>query len=236
MYEDVVGEEPLSFLEVGCGPAQHSMEMAESELEVYCLDESRAMLDYAGALAAEDDIKLTRVHADMRSFTLPVRLCPHSSMLAASNGVATSAWLEENQIIPIVQGGARVDLAACLLGSLQHMLTQVDVIQTFRRVKEALMPHGLFIIELNHPSQLFDGGIVASADTWTIEVEDAQLEIWWGHEGDKFDPLTQVLDKSIEMDVMLRGGERKVLRDNVLLRQFTYQEMLLLAHAAGFKV
>lgn len=116
------------------------------------------------------------------------------------------------------------------------MLTQEDVLKCFSRVKEALVPNGLFIIELNHPSQLFDGGIVASADTWTLEVEDAQLEIWWGHEGDLFDPFTQVLEKSIEMDVMLRGGERKVLRDTVLLRQFTYQEMLLLARSAGLQV
>lgn len=136
----------------------------------------------------------------------------------------------------IVQDGAKVDLAACLLGTLQHMLTQEDVIQCFRRVSDALVSTGLFIIELNHPSQLFDGGVVASADTWTLEVEDAQLEIWWGHEGDPFDPFTQVLQKSIEIDVMLRGGERKVLRDNVFLRQFTYQEMLLLAQTAGFKV
>ena len=67
-------------------------------------------------------------------------------------------------------------------------------------------------------------------------MEDAQLEVWWGHEGDSYDPFTQVLEKSIEIDVMLRGGERRVLRDDVPLRQFTYQEMLLLASAAGFKV
>jgi hypothetical protein len=135
-----------------------------------------------------------------------------------------------------VQGGKKVDLAACLLGTLQHMLTQEDVLKAFSRVKDALVPNGLFIIELNHPSRLFDGGIVASADTWSLEVEDAQLEIWWGHEGDPFDPFTQVLEKSIEMDIMLRGGERKVLRDTVQLRQFTYQEMLLLARTAGFEV
>jgi hypothetical protein len=135
-----------------------------------------------------------------------------------------------------VQGGKKVDLAACLLGTLQHMLTQEDVLKAFNCVKDALAPSGLFVIELNHPSQLFDGGIVASADTWALEVEEAQLEVWWGHEGDRFDPFTQVLDKSIEMDIMLRGGERKVLRHNVLLRQFTYQEMVLLAETAGFKV
>ena len=74
VYEEVIGDEPLSFLEVGCGPAQHSMEMAESKLNVFCVDSSPEMLEYAAALAAEDDIELTRVHADMRNFSLPV--CP----------------------------------------------------------------------------------------------------------------------------------------------------------------
>lgn len=76
MYEEVIGDEPLSFLEVGCGPAQHSMEMAESKLNVFCVDSSLEMLEYAAALAAEDDIELSRVHADMRSFSLPVRPPP----------------------------------------------------------------------------------------------------------------------------------------------------------------
>jgi hypothetical protein len=129
-----------------------------------------------------------------------------------------------------------VDLAACLLGTLQHLLTQDDVRRTFERVSTALVPGGLFVVELNHPALLFNGSVVASADTWTLEVDDAQLEVWWGHEGDKFDPFTQVLDKSIELDIMLRGGERQSLTDTARLRQFTFQELLLLCDVTGFEV
>lgn len=73
VYEEVVGDEPLSFLEVGSGPAQHSMEMAESQLNVYCVDTSQEMLEYAAQMAEADDIELKQLRADMRSFSLPVR-------------------------------------------------------------------------------------------------------------------------------------------------------------------
>jgi 2-polyprenyl-3-methyl-5-hydroxy-6-metoxy-1,4-benzoquinol methylase len=72
VYEEVTGDEPLSFLEVGCGPAQHSLEMAESKLQVFCVDREPKMLEYATALAAEDDLQITAIQADMREFQLPV--------------------------------------------------------------------------------------------------------------------------------------------------------------------
>lgn len=71
-YEDIMGDEPLSFLELGCGPAQHSLEMAESKLTVYCVDMQTEMLEYAAALAAEDDLEMTCIEGDMRDFRLPV--------------------------------------------------------------------------------------------------------------------------------------------------------------------
>jgi 2-polyprenyl-3-methyl-5-hydroxy-6-metoxy-1,4-benzoquinol methylase len=72
IYESLVGDEPLSFVEVGCGPAQHSLEMAESQLEVFCVDTSDSMLEYASELASEDDLTIECINDDMRTFSLPV--------------------------------------------------------------------------------------------------------------------------------------------------------------------
>ena len=76
-YEALVGEEPLSFLEIASGPAQHALEMAESKLEVFCVDHSKQMTKYAADLAALDDLKMGLLTTDMRTFELPV--CPISS-------------------------------------------------------------------------------------------------------------------------------------------------------------
>lgn len=74
VYEELRGAEPESFAELGCGPAQHSLEMAESGLKTFCVDISENMLTYAAGLAAEDDLTIHCVHQDIRDFTLPVRL------------------------------------------------------------------------------------------------------------------------------------------------------------------
>lgn len=95
---------------------------------------------------------------------------------------------------------------------------------------------GLFVLEMNNPMLLFDGSIVASADTWEIDVDDAQLEVLWGAEGDAFDAFAQVLRKTVEVTVMHRGGEQQRLRETVPLRQFTFQELCLIAEQSGFKV
>lgn len=82
VYEEIIGDEPLSFLELGCGPAQHSLEMAESKLRVFCVDMQAQMLEYAAALAAEDGLEMTCIEGDMREFKLPVRpspTCPASA-------------------------------------------------------------------------------------------------------------------------------------------------------------
>lgn len=73
VYEQVTGREPASFVEIGCGPAQHSLEMAESDLTVFCVDNNAGMLEYAQQLAKEDDLKITVIGEDMRTFSLPVR-------------------------------------------------------------------------------------------------------------------------------------------------------------------
>lgn len=80
-YEDIIGDEPLSFLELGCGPGQHSLEMAESKLTVYCVDMQTQMLEYAASLAAEDDLEMTCIEGDMRNFRLPVCCKPFLSLI-----------------------------------------------------------------------------------------------------------------------------------------------------------
>lgn len=72
-YEAIMGDEPLSFLELGAGPAQHSLEMAESKLDVFCVERCAQMVEYSRELAAADDLAVTYLQEDMRDFAMPVR-------------------------------------------------------------------------------------------------------------------------------------------------------------------
>ena len=84
VYEEITGGEPESFVELGCGPAQHSLEMAESGLEVIAVDDNQSMLSYAGDLAEQDSLKLTFLKQDMRQLELAVCCCLHSTVLPLS--------------------------------------------------------------------------------------------------------------------------------------------------------
>jgi hypothetical protein len=77
--------------------------------------------------------------------------------------------------VAVRQDGQQVDLAVCLLGAFQHMLTSNDALRALRQANIALKPGGLFMLEMNHPMLLFDGSVVSSADTWTADNQDAQV-------------------------------------------------------------
>ena len=67
---------PLSFLELAAGPAQHAREFAKRGWRAVALDLSQDMLDYAGEGAAGEGVQIEAVCADMTDFTLrePVAL------------------------------------------------------------------------------------------------------------------------------------------------------------------
>jgi hypothetical protein len=60
--------------------------------------------------------------------------------------------------------------------------------------------------------------------------------VWWGHDDDSLDPLTQVHYKTVSVDIMARSGGRYSLSTTTQLRHYTAQELSLLAQVAGFEV
>ena len=130
----------------------------------------------------------------------------------------------------------------------------------------ALAPDGLLILETEHPEALFSGtymdayGPEARMDAWdttppTGALQGWQVQVAWGDEDDEFDPVTQVLQRTVRVRLQPaqldeeEGGERLgrappplpasvplELEEQVPQRMWTYQEMLLLAGASGFDV
>lgn len=76
-----------------------------------------------------------------------------------------------------VQNDEQVDLIAVMFGTFQHMYTNDDALRAMKSIARNLKPGGLFVLEFSHPALLFDGSVVSSADTWSHEVEDAQVEV-----------------------------------------------------------
>jgi hypothetical protein len=48
--------------------------------------------------------------------------------------------------------------------------------------------------------------------------------------------MSQILERQVAVDLMMRGGETLRLEDVLRLRQYTFQELLLLGDVANFQV
>ena len=228
------GTPPNRILEIAAGPARHSIYALQSAYTKYAtaMDLSSEMVEYGKDIAGQELSAATNsdgdrlldsfnyVEADMRSFDV--------------DGLHDSAWI--------------------LLGSLQHLTTNEEVISCFESIHKALSPEGTLIIELPHPRETFSL-VECTRNGWEVPLEDengreyGELEIVWGDDDDAFDPIRQVRQFTVSMELKLdsegiEGGkagrenrdELQSVREVVPLRHFTAQEINALARIAGFKV
>jgi SAM-dependent methyltransferase len=210
----------LSVLELAAGPARHSLTALQMDAakSVTAIDMSEDMIEYANEIAATElpdhkQSSFNYVCDDMRSF----------------------------QLEPVKD---KFDTAWILLGSLQHLTTNNDVVQCFQSVHNALKPEGTLIIELPHPRETFSM-VECTRNGWEIPLEDeegnesGELKIIWGDNDDSFDPITQVRQFTVAMEVTgpeAAAADLENVRQIVPMRLFTAQEIQALAQCAGWQV
>jgi len=240
----------LRILELAAGPARHSLAALAShppsEVDsVVALDRSKDMVKYGEENAdyelgapgggRRDDFEY--VNGDMRHA---------DEYTTASSSKFDMAWL--------------------LLGSMQHLLTNDDIIACLSSIHSVLKSGGTVVIELPHPRETFSMG-ECTRNGWTVPlVEDAddeeggekeygELNIVWGEEGDEFDPVTQVRQFTVGLELKVNNLEdipkdeetsplflqmaedgRTSVREVVPMRLFTLQEIDALGRCAGFEL
>ena len=216
-HEQFTGTPATSVLELAAGPARHSIEALlldnGSINRATALDSSPEMVQYGKDLASqqlgEAISSFQYLEGDMRKFHVPQAL--------------DTAWI--------------------LLGSLQHMTTNDDVLACFRNVHRALNQRGTLILELPHPRETFSM-VECTRNGWEVPLEDdagdayGELQIVWGDENDTFDPITQVRQFSVSMEIKSDqpvGGLESV-NEIVPIRLFTSQEICALATSCDFEV
>ncbi|KAF5832812.1 S-adenosyl-L-methionine-dependent methyltransferase [Dunaliella salina] len=211
-----------SVLDLGCGPGEHALGLALGGVQtVVGLDLSRGMITHAeanarrkGAACQLDSGQLRFVQGNMCNFRA-------QSLLGGSGGF---------------------DMVTCLLGTFSSLLDNTQALQAFSCTHNALNPGGLFVLELSHPGDLFDGSLIwdeTQKEMWEVEKteEGSKLLVEWGDETDKFDPVTQVIERLVCVtEIKGQSGEEIVVEDHVPARQFTAQEVDLLARATGLEV
>ena len=74
----------------------------------------------------------------------------------------------DNAWVPVAQAGTAVDVVFMLYGTLSHLISNDDALATFAAAAASLAPKGTFVVEMQHPTDLFDG-VLACGDTWEVK-------------------------------------------------------------------
>lgn len=240
-------ESSLRILELAAGPARHSLaalfEHPPSKVDsVVALDRSQAMVDY-GLENADFELGAPGGRRDDFDYV-------YGDMRNAGDYTKVSSF----------------DTAWLLLGSMQHLLTNDDILACFSSIHSILRSGGIVVIELPHPRETFSMG-ECTRNGWTVplveddedgeEKEYGELNIVWGEEGDEFDPVTQIRHFTVGLELsvnniddipkddetlsplllqMSKDEGKTKVREVVPMRLFTLQEIDALARCAGFEL
>jgi SAM-dependent methyltransferase len=126
---------------------------------------------------------------------------------------------------------APVDIAAIFMGSIGIILDNDSLLRHLDRVADALVPGGVYIIEHEHPRDVFKVGVSAGSD-WEMERDGLTLHTRWGRPGDVFDPTTQIIEHTVSF-TWQRDGERNETVEVRPDRAITPNELRALVKASG---
>lgn len=215
-HKRITGKRPATILELAAGPARHclaALQQADDIESATAIDLSTDMIEYAREIASEE---------------LPIdRQEDFSYKCADMRSFSTDTPF---------------DTAWLLLGSLQHLTSNEDVIKCFKSIHTSVQPDGTLILELPHPRETFSM-VECTRNGWQVPLEDedgqesGELKIVWGDDNDTFDPITQVRQFTVDMKVTgPQATGMESVRQVVPMRLFTAQEIQALALCAGWNV
>jgi hypothetical protein len=125
-----------------------------------------------------------------------------------------------------------VDLAMTMLNSACHLFTLDDMIAHLGAVARALVPGGLYIIELAHPADYL-GEFARTSSEWTIEQDGLTADVRWGGPPDIIDPVTQVTREQVHITARYANGTTRTVTDMVPNRFWTATEITAAIRLAG---
>ena len=177
---------------------------------------------------ADHALEFARRGAQVTALDLSSAMCARARDKAAAAGVK----------LDVVQGDMRdftvprpVDLAITMLNSACHLMTLDDLVAHVAAVSGAVVPGGLYIMELAHPADLLTP-VPRTSSEWDSEVGDRRVHVRWGGGEDVIDPVTQVTREHVQVTVRDGAGIR-TLADVVPNRFWTATEIAAAVRLAG---
>lgn len=124
-----------------------------------------------------------------------------------------------------------VDLAAMLMASEGYLLDNDAVLAHLACVADALVPGGIYVLEMGHPRDSFGVGTSADSD-WVMERDGTTVHTIWGRDDDPFDPVTQITDVTVTLRWQ-QGEDHGEITEIAPERRFVPNELRALVTASG---
>jgi SAM-dependent methyltransferase len=220
-------DDAISVLFLGAGPARHALialnpdkHSADRDLDdpdddsrhvprvatVTCIDNCREMVQYGKELAAEELLQQQRQQQQQEGESAGTAAFRY--LLGDMRDFSSRLGKEGNNQL------SSFDTCWILMGSLQHLTTNADVLSCFHSVAKSLQTGGTLILELPHPKEELLGGMVdCTRNSWHVPLEDVndndnsnrndagQLDILWGDDDDEFDPISQIRKLTVSLEL-----------------------------------
>jgi len=242
------GRAMRSVLELGAGPAWHSVSCVTTQgpCVAVALDNTPAMLKRASQRALERGCEesVAVVAGDMTRLDASALKQTAQTLVPTVGRVSDTTDDRSNDDSPGSFAG--FDVVTVLLGTAAHLTAPEDAEACLRGAADCLAPGGIVVLELEHPYDLFDGQLMdAHGDAWDREVENGgglRVLVEWGREGDPFDVETQIVERTVSVNVVDENGRPPAngafppVEEVVRCRVFTAPEIALLGKLAGLRV
>ncbi len=124
-----------------------------------------------------------------------------------------------------------VALAANLMESLSHLITNEQVVAHFRAVAQNLLPGGIFVIEMAHPDSIWRDSL---PNTWTARSTDSEIfrntpytevDVLFGSADDQFDWISQQWQVTTRLNIRDEGQPERVVQHRYPHRWYMAQEL-----------
>jgi SAM-dependent methyltransferase len=179
---------------------------------------------------AEHALELARRGLHATALDINPAMCQWAADRAGEAGLPLEVVQADMRDFKLASG--EVDLAITMLNSGCHLFTLDDMVAHLGAVARALVPGGLYIIELAHPADYL-GESARTSSEWTIERDGVTADVRWGGPPDVIDPVTQVTREQVYITARYADGTTRTLSDVVPNRFWTATEIAAAIRLAG---
>ncbi len=182
----------------------------------------RSFLELAAG-PADHAIELARRGASATALDLAPAMCDYarqkSELLGAPVDSACADMIDFE--LP-----ARFELAALMINSVAHLYDLDALVQHLQAVARHLEPHGVYALEVQHPADFVGRGPrpTGTSQPWTVERFGLEVRTRWGTPDDPYDPLRQIFEAHVELQVRGPEGE-ETIHERVPMRDWTRTEL-----------